>query len=52
MRRRPPKTLTLLAVRAIFCPHPSMTTFNPMAPEFLADPYPTYHRLRTEDPVH
>jgi len=27
-------------------------TFNPMAPEFVADPYPTYHRLRTEDPVH
>src|ERR1051325_6973851 len=26
--------------------------FNPMAPEFVADPYPTYHRLRTEDPVH
>jgi len=26
--------------------------FNPMAPEFMADPYPTYHRLRTEDPVH
>jgi pimeloyl-[acyl-carrier protein] synthase len=26
--------------------------FNPMDPEFLADPYPTYHRLRTEDPVH
>jgi cytochrome P450 len=26
--------------------------FNPMAPEFLADPYPTYHRLRAEDPVH
>lgn len=26
--------------------------FNPMAPDFLADPYPTYHRLRTEDPVH
>src|SRR5438094_9302627 len=23
-----------------------------MDPEFLADPYPTYHRLRTEDPVH
>src|SRR5262245_40575066 len=23
-----------------------------MAPEFVADPYPTYHRLRTEDPVH
>jgi cytochrome P450 len=27
-------------------------TFNPMAPEFVADPYPTYRRLRAEDPVH
>jgi cytochrome P450 len=26
--------------------------FNPMDPEFVADPYPTYHRLRTEEPVH
>ena len=26
--------------------------FNPMDPEFVADPYPFYHRLRTEDPVH
>src|SRR5438876_11955485 len=26
--------------------------FNPMDPEFVADPYPTYHRLRTDDPVH
>ena len=26
--------------------------FNPMEPEFIADPYPTYHRLRSEDPVH
>jgi len=25
---------------------------NPMDPEFLADPYPMYHRLRAEDPVH
>jgi cytochrome P450 len=23
-----------------------------MDPEFVADPYPTYHRLRDEDPVH
>jgi cytochrome P450 len=30
----------------------SAVHFNPMDPEFLADPYPTYHRLRTEDPVH
>jgi pimeloyl-[acyl-carrier protein] synthase len=27
-------------------------SFNPMDPEFVADPYPTYHRLRVEDPVH
>src|SRR5881628_142769 len=26
--------------------------FNPMDPEFVADPYPTYHRLRANDPVH
>jgi pimeloyl-[acyl-carrier protein] synthase len=26
--------------------------FNPMDPEFIEDPYPTYHRLRAEDPVH
>jgi pimeloyl-[acyl-carrier protein] synthase len=26
--------------------------FNPMDPEFVADPYPTYHRLRAHDPVH
>jgi cytochrome P450 len=29
-----------------------MSAFNPMDPEVLADPYPTYHRLRDEDPVH
>ncbi len=26
--------------------------FNPLAPAFLADPYPEYRRLREEDPVH
>jgi len=26
--------------------------FNPMDPAFVADPYPTYHRLRAEEPVH
>lgn len=26
--------------------------FNPYLPEFHADPYPFYHQLRTEDPVH
>jgi len=26
--------------------------FNPMDSAFVANPYPTYHRLRAEDPVH
>ena len=26
--------------------------FDPMDPDFVANPYPTYHRLRAEDPVH
>ena len=26
--------------------------FNPLLPEFIANPYPFYHRLRSEDPVH
>jgi pimeloyl-[acyl-carrier protein] synthase len=26
--------------------------FNPMDPEFIEDPYPTYHLLRSEEPVH
>src|SRR5882762_3557554 len=30
----------------------SAMPFNPMDPEFLADPYPTYRRLRSGDPVH
>lgn len=26
--------------------------FNPLLPEFIADPYPFYACLRAEDPVH
>lgn len=26
--------------------------FNPLLPEIIEDPYPLYHRLRAEDPVH
>jgi len=26
--------------------------FNPLLPEVIEDPYPLYHRLRAEDPVH
>jgi cytochrome P450 len=29
-----------------------VASFNPFVPEVLDDPYPTYHRLRAEDPVH
>ena len=35
-------------------PHASQTepSFNPLSPQFIRDPYPQYHRLRTADPVH
>jgi cytochrome P450 len=26
--------------------------FNPLSPDLIADPYPFYHRLRDEDPLH
>src|SRR6201990_2329698 len=26
--------------------------FNPLAPEFISDPYPSYERLRNTDPMH
>jgi cytochrome P450 len=26
--------------------------FNPLTPEFIDDPFPTYHRLQEEDPIH
>jgi cytochrome P450 len=26
--------------------------FNPLAPDFIRDPYPTYHRMRAVDPMH
>ena len=30
----------------------TVPSWNPFDPEFLVDPYPTYARLRDEDPVH
>ncbi len=30
----------------------SPVEFNPLLPEFIANPYPFYRRLQTEDPVH
>ena len=26
--------------------------FNPLSPDYIRDPYPSYHRLRTTDPMH
>jgi hypothetical protein len=36
----------------IISPVISPVEFNPLLPEFRLDPYPTYQRLRLEDPVH
>ena len=33
-------------------PNGSGPLFNPLAPDFIRDPYPYYERLRTTDPVH
>jgi cytochrome P450 len=33
-------------------PPPVQPVFNPLSPDFIRDPYPTYHWLRANDPVH
>jgi cytochrome P450 len=39
-------------LRAAYTSDPSLNLYNRLAPEVLANPYPLYHRLRREDPVH
>lgn len=33
-------------------PNPNLSLYNLLDPEVLANPYPLFHRLRKEDPVH
>jgi hypothetical protein len=35
-----------------FQPPKGTPLFNPWTPEFIADPYPFYYRLRVTDPMH
>src|SRR5919204_3386464 len=37
---------------ALDTPDPSLSLYHLLDPETLANPYPLYQRLRTEDPVH
>lgn len=39
-------------LRAAYTSDPSLNLYNRLAPDVLANPYPLYHRLRSEDPVH
>jgi cytochrome P450 len=38
--------------RAAGASDPSLSLYHRLDPDVLANPYPLYHRLRTEDPVH
>src|SRR5215470_9891368 len=39
-------------MRQVYMAIAATLDFRPDAPDFLADPYPMYRRLREEDPVH
>ena len=37
---------------SLLSPDPGLSLYHLLEPHVLANPYPLYHRLRTEDPVH
>ncbi len=45
-------TESLRAKSSTNTPDPTLSLYHLMDPEVLANPYPLYHRLRREDPVH
>src|SRR5215467_2242782 len=39
-------------ISSLMTADPSLSLYHLLEPAVLANPYPLYHRLRTEDPVH
>jgi pimeloyl-[acyl-carrier protein] synthase len=45
-------TISTEALPALGKPESALSLYHLLDPDVLADPYPLFHRLRTEDPVH
>src|SRR5262249_27831122 len=50
--RSPLKMTSSSQIPSLVNPDPSLSLYHLLEPDVLANPYPLYHRLRTEDPVH